>query len=298
MERCPHCGAAGRSGAKFCTTCGFRFVSEESAAMDQEPEHQDDQGQAEGSGHEPSGPKDVEGNSSAGFNATGLIAGWPAPPSRGEETGGASSGWPTPSANVPELAEAADPVSGDWAREASQPWSARSAYVAQAVSTNGESGGRNDGFWQPAATNASAAVAASPDPFSALDRAAHLLDELRGVIATLGARSNEDLTGAISDLEVAVNPPGALGAEERAELREVLLRARERPRDLDTVLELSQRIDGVVALMFAYDRAIAAIERSLEVLRRDPSTTPAVPSSETEGAMPGGSIDRRQETTP
>jgi hypothetical protein len=95
-----------------------------------------------------------------------------------------------------------------------------------------------------------------------------LLDELRAAIAELGGGSTPDLTGVISDLEVAVTPPGALDAEDLAALREALLAAREKPREIDTVLDLSHRIDALVALVIAYDRTIAAIERSLDVLRR------------------------------
>ena len=51
-------------------------------------------------------------------------------------------------------------------------------------------------------------------------------------------------------------------------LRDALLSARDRPRDLDTVLDLTGRIDSMVALAFAYERSHAAIERALDVLRR------------------------------
>src|SRR5919107_4672445 len=51
MERCPNCGTPGRPGAKFCTTCGFRFpgdASESEPARDDtdttEPANDDDPG--------------------------------------------------------------------------------------------------------------------------------------------------------------------------------------------------------------------------------------------------------------
>ena len=98
-----------------------------------------------------------------------------------------------------------------------------------------------------------------------------LLDELRQTISEIGlqAHSAVDLSGVISDLQVAVNPPGAMAADDVAELRDALLAARERPRDIDTIVDLTKRIDAMVALVIAYDRAIAAIERSLDVLRGD-----------------------------
>ena len=94
-----------------------------------------------------------------------------------------------------------------------------------------------------------------------------LLDELRQTISEIGPHSAVDLSGVISDLEVAVHPPGAMAADDVAELRDALLAARERPRDIDTIVDLTKRIDAMLALVIAYDRAIAAIERSLEALR-------------------------------
>jgi hypothetical protein len=98
-----------------------------------------------------------------------------------------------------------------------------------------------------------------------------LLDELRQTISEIEpqAHSAADLSGVISDLEVAVNPPGAMAADDVAELRDALLAARERPRDIDTIVDLTKRIDAMLALVIAYDRTIAAIERSLAALRGD-----------------------------
>ena len=111
-------------------------------------------------------------------------------------------------------------------------------------------------------------TATAPEAAEARTRAIQLLDELRAVIAALETGSSPDLSGVVSDLEVAVTPPGALAAEELADLREALLAAREKPREIDTMLDLSGRIDSMVALVIAYDRTIAAIERSLDVLRQ------------------------------
>jgi hypothetical protein len=105
----------------------------------------------------------------------------------------------------------------------------------------------------------------------AMERAMSLLDELRQTISefSLQAHEDTDLSGVISDLEVAVNPPGAMAVDDVAELRDALLAARERPRDIDTIVDLTKRIDAMLALVIAYDRTIAAIERSLEALRGD-----------------------------
>jgi hypothetical protein len=101
----------------------------------------------------------------------------------------------------------------------------------------------------------------------AIARVMHLLDELRQAISEIGPESAVDLSGVISDLQVAVNPPGAMAVDDVAELRDALLAARERPRDIDTIVDLTKRIDAMLALVIAYDRTIAAIERSLDALR-------------------------------
>jgi hypothetical protein len=102
-----------------------------------------------------------------------------------------------------------------------------------------------------------------------IERAMRLLDELRQTISEIRLQSDSavDLSGVVSDLQVAVNPPGAMATDDVAELRDALLAARERPRDIDTIVDLTKRIDAMLALVIAYDRAIAAIERSLEALR-------------------------------
>jgi hypothetical protein len=286
MERCPRCGAIGRSGAKFCSTCGFRFESEESALMvDEGPnprqvEHPDGHGNAEGAGNLDS-------------DATGPSSGWPPPP-RSEEMSGVSGGWPSSSAS-PTYADfgVSTGSAAEWPRNAEDSWPGDSAEVTEATPSNPGSEQRDDGFWLANAENAFAAHADQGDGLQPIDQANRLIDELRAVVATLGSPPNHDFTGVISDLEVAVTPPGALGADERAELREALLRARDRPRDLETAVDLSGRVDGMVALVFAYDRAIAAIERSLTVLRREPATSVLFPASGTASA--GADLPRSTE---
>jgi hypothetical protein len=120
-----------------------------------------------------------------------------------------------------------------------------------------------------AADTADAAVDNQTESSEAMVRATRLLDELRQTIVEIGqqAHSGVDLSGVVSDLEVAVHPPGAMAANDVAELRDALLAARERPRDIDTIVDLTKRIDAMLALVIAYDRAIAAIERSLDALR-------------------------------
>jgi hypothetical protein len=101
----------------------------------------------------------------------------------------------------------------------------------------------------------------------AIRRADQLLEELRITVATIGRTQAPDLSGVISELEVALTPPAALQADDLAALRETLHTASERPRDIDTILDLTGKLDAMSALLIAYDRSIAAIERSLDTLR-------------------------------
>jgi hypothetical protein len=110
-------------------------------------------------------------------------------------------------------------------------------------------------------------VSQNPALIEAIQRADQLLDELRNTVATIGRTQAPDLSGVISELEVAFTPPAALQAENLAALRETLHTASERPRDIDTILNLTGKLSAMSALLIAYDRSIAAIERSLDTLR-------------------------------
>jgi hypothetical protein len=101
----------------------------------------------------------------------------------------------------------------------------------------------------------------------AIQRADQLLDELRNTVATISRTQAPDLSGVISELEVALTPPAALQPDDLAALRDTLHSAGERPRDIDTILDLTGKLSTLSALVIAYDRSIAAIERSLDTLR-------------------------------
>jgi hypothetical protein len=187
----------------------------------------------------------------------------------------ASGGWEAPS-SAPAAASAGpnetiqvDAASDSWSAGAVDSWPEQSA-VAVADGSPGESEQQPDEETEtlPAVTSDTAADD-RPETADAIARAIRLLDELRQTISEIGPTSAVDLSGVISDLEVAVNPPGAMAADDVAELRDALMAARERPRYVDTILDLTTRIDAMLALVIAYDRTIAAIERSLEALRGD-----------------------------
>jgi hypothetical protein len=257
MESCPNCGTPARPGAKFCTTCGFRFPGD---ASDSEPAHNHPEAAAPDTDEEP------------GLFPGAMTDGWPSPPPPAETVAGS---WDdqaaTPQAassepgDMPEVEATPDP----WAAGATDFWPAPPT-AAGADTSQAEPEPQPDEVAAPELVDTSdAAEDNQTETAEAMARAMRLLDELRQAISEIGlqAHSNGDLSGVISDLEVAVHPPGAMAADEVAELRDALLAARERPRDIDTIVDLTKRIDAMLALVIAYDRAIAAIERSLEALR-------------------------------
>ena len=255
MEHCPNCGTPARPGAKFCTTCGFRFPGD---ASEGEPAHEHTDTSASNTDVEP------------GLFPGAMTDGWPSPPPAGETVGD----WEEPP-GAPELASA-DPgetteveaTADAWTTGAVDSWPGRPAVeVADAAQDEPES--RHDVNAETLPVGAFDTADIQARTTDAVARAVRLLDELRQTISEIGPHSAIDLGEVISDLEVAVTPPGAMAADDVAELRDALLAARERPRDVDTILDLTTRIDAMLALVIAYDRTIAAIERSLEALRRE-----------------------------
>ena len=259
MERCPNCGTPARPGAKFCTTCGFRFPGESS---DGEPGHD----------HNDTDVTDID--EEPGLVPGAATDGWPSPP---PPAATAASGWgepaAAPGATPPEPSEmtGAEDTSDPWAAGATDSWPAAPA-VTGADTNSGpvepEPRPAEDAQMAPVDTSETPEVNQS-EATEAMARAMRLLDELRQTISEIGlqAQGGAALSGVISDLEVAVHPPGAMAADDVAELRDALLAARERPRDIDTIVDLTKRIDAMLALVIAYDRTIAAIERSLDALR-------------------------------
>ena len=255
MERCPNCGTPGRPGAKFCTSCGFRFPGDVS---DSEPAQDDTDATASANDVEP------------GLFPGAMTDGWPSPPPSAEtDAGGADEpavAAQAAPADPDDMAEVAD-TSNTWAAGTVDSWPMRPA-VAETSPSEPES--QSDENVETPSDDTLDAVTGDPTRSTeAVARAMRLLEELQQTISEidLQAHGAADLSGVISDLQVAVNPPGAMAADDVAELRDALLAARERPRDIDTIVDLTKRIDAMIALVIAYDRAIAAIERSLEALR-------------------------------
>lgn len=242
MDTCPNCEAPARAGARFCTTCGHRFsaVGEDAAA---------------------------ENLLAVGAPEPGPLL-WP------------TGSWPSASADIIARASA-----GDWDRQeggramAAEAWSGlagagwpapqptadpAAAADSPAHATNPEP--------EPAANETAAQTEDAVSPIDppiqpAIARVNTLLGELNLLLAELAPAESPDLTGLVSELEVAVQPPGALSPDRVSAVRDLLLQARERPRDLDLIVGLAERLGEITDLLFAYERAIAAIERALTMLR-------------------------------
>lgn len=256
MERCPNCGTPARPGAKFCTTCGARFAeSDETTSVLPETE----------------APRTETPASESEPESSAETSDWPASP--GDNGAATPSGWgaPRPDAESPEPGqsdEIVDVVASTWGTIAPATWPT----PPEPATETGVEPTLASSFAPPRDREAN--ETASPDVGErestarrARAEANELLDRLRETIARLGGAEDHELEDVIAELEVAVTPPGAIAPDAVAELREALLTARERPRDVDTMVDLSRRLDAIVALAFAYDRAVAAIERALEILR-------------------------------
>ncbi|MBA3416901.1 MAG: hypothetical protein H0U10_16905 [Chloroflexia bacterium] len=106
---------------------------------------------------------------------------------------------------------------------------------------------------------AAALVAGAVDPAR---RAADLLDELRAVLPALGATRLQP--AALADrLQGTLETDG----EVPQGLRAALDAARRNPRDIDTMLELTQRIDDVVILIDRHDRIRDEVASAIRSLR-------------------------------
>jgi hypothetical protein len=241
MERCPSCGSAARPGAKFCTTCGYRFA---------------DNGDAE-----PLLDPETSSTTDATPAPDDILAGWPSAPS--------PAGDPQPEIAASEtsaviVASSSDAVSAN----ASSPWPAppETAWPTP-PDLFGSAAGDDRAVPDDTAATDRMSVGDTAEPLP-IARAERLLGELQEALAEISHASAIDLSGVLSDLEVALAPPEVIAGEALSELRDALFAAKENPRDVDTIVDLTRRIDALVALVIAYDRAIAALERAQSAIRR------------------------------
>jgi len=263
MDHCPNCHAPLRPGAKFCTSCGHR-IGEPFAAPPPPPSWPEPAAEAPvAAWPEPQAaaqaawpaPQETAG----GWPAPPAEGGWPAPPAEG--------GWPAaPAAAVshaidldaPHVHEAA-PVSTP---EATLQPAAEVSWPAEAVIAE-----RAETVVAAPATDTLAVVAAAlPDQATGEDaraRAVELLQELRDLLPRIANPTGLDPARLADILETGV----AADRTRWAGLRAVMERARDNPRDVETVLLLSQQVDEVIALVDRHEQLTAAVERAVVQLR-------------------------------
>ena len=254
MEVCPVCGDQRRNSARFCTTCGHRFATDEieNAPLD---------------------PSPVSTNLDFHDSADPVISGWPAPTSPMASSPWApsaaeSGGWPAPPVEPPADSNATDVT---WAEVAATALhGTRSPQAAAAPEATGES------------REAFAVVEDFPPDFAPGEernddflrqRARVLLQELQETLEGLTgapATANDDLAG---ELEISLTQPAALEGEAITDLRAAAEAAQSRPRDLDTITALTAQADTILALIVGYERTTAGIERAIARLRENPQQT-------------------------
>lgn len=251
MEVCPICGEQRRDSARFCTTCGQRFATDEMADIPDAP-----------------ASPDVYLDPDAG--ADPVISGWPAPASQVASSPWAPSaedrgGWPAPPLGPEGGSDSAEVT---WAEVAATAFGSprRTPPVADLVTASdtteefeaidevdpelNQSGARSDDRLR--------------------ERARSLMSELQDVIEGLTGESPSASGDLADELEISLTRPAALDGEALSDLRTVAESAQERPRDLDTLTALTAQAGAIVALIVGYERATAGIERAIETLRSSP----------------------------
>ena len=283
MDRCTNCGAPTRVDAKFCTTCGFRLaewddadtVPAASAAPAADPAWPAPTSPAA----DPAWPTPAD---PAVEPAT-----WEVPPLQPE-----AATWPTP----PTPAAAPEPDSGGWGAGTSWDGWRSTETVAETEVAVAEAAIYEHAPATPAPVEladfappldsveaveaATAPVAVGADPWqypeahealgpvvapASADRLRALLDEARDLVPLLAATS----AAAVDQRALAADLDAALAANrlEIDDLRAALERAREHPRDIDTILDLTGRVDSVILLLDAHDRLRSSVASAAERLR-------------------------------
>jgi hypothetical protein len=262
MEVCPVCGEQRRNTARFCTTCGHRFATDEIE-------------------HTAPAPSPVSPVTNAPDVGDPVISGWPAPlpPS-------ATSPWAPAAGNGGWPAPPAEPASYNQAPEATWAPAAASApddsTPMQPVSEEASRIEIEDDFVVIEDANPETGHGALPHDEHLRQQARALLQELQETIEGLTgvpAGANEALA---RELEISLTQPAALEGDALADLRAAAEAAQSRPRDLDTITALTAQADTILALIVGYERTTAGIERAIQGLRgnrQDPETPDDVENS-------------------
>jgi hypothetical protein len=166
---------------------------------------------------------------------------------------------------VDEPATAASTASAGWSWE--QQAADESDVVAESATIavdRGEAVAASPDAWEDALPSVAASTGESPR-----QRAASLLDELRGLLPQIAAgdavadASDTGSASAVADRLAAARDESG----DFASLRRTLESAKQNPRDVDTMLDLVNRADRLLALLDGYERLTGEIDDAITQLR-------------------------------
>jgi hypothetical protein len=211
-----------------------------------------------------------------------------AAPEAGEEQRSATGEVPAVE-DEPERDQAGDAAAADAPQDEAEPVLG-AATTASATAQSGVASASGTGVEPPAVVTgqeaeSAFAPSASDEQAGALQRAGDLLDELRGLLPVLSAPPAPAVVEtpvSAGEGTVAVGPDTGGVADELAaarassadttDLRHALEAARDRQRDVDTMIDIVGRIEPMLAALDAHDRYAAAIDRAIEQLRGEDDT--------------------------
>ena len=172
------------------------------------------------------------------------------------------------------------------------------ATTGSATAQSGLASASGTGVEPPAIENDDALTSASVSPATddqsgAMQRAGDLLDELRGLLPILAAppaaaametpapEMADETTPAADTSGIAADLAAARAdAADTTDLRRTLESARNRQRDVDTMIDIVGRIDPMLAALDVHDRYAAAIDRAITRLRGDTASADDEPGSD------------------
>lgn len=302
MERCPNCGAPARPGAKFCTTCGYRLPVAPPVIPPADPS---DSATSSAAASWPSPPAQASENAATEqapdqnaapepVSASDEVIAMPAPAPDNQpndedretaplDTASStdsvlSSSWPSTtgpsqpspwsvsetSATTEEIA-VSDSAAGSDAGDEGDDAGLATATVTEETVVVADPASQYEG-WSSSVVEEVAAPSASHG--TNIARATALLEELRLLLPALNTGSGGGRDEAIAgELEDALSA-GSQSASDREGLRDALNQARDNPRDIQTLLALSQQADAAIALLDEHDRLTSAVRHAVHALQR------------------------------
>lgn len=259
MNRCPNCAAQNREGAKFCTSCGFKLAPA------------------------PPEPAVVVNHERSAFSTTAhlppsssrdTVADADAPAEAGETSTEQSFGsWSTePTADAPELPGPGPSWHADPPKDTAVPVSDEmiETLVGGFPTESWEVEGTPDRADDDVAAGLRSVVETTSDPLAGISPPSidHLLRIARELeYGLIELAETMPASAAATELPADLDTSGFSGAladlqtdDELQPLRNAVETARQRPRDVDVMLDLVLRADAMATVLRERDRLKATIE--------------------------------------